>query len=169
MPFARSSAQSVFCVRVRASDGRQSWSAIWMTCAAQQASLNDRRSSRSGSCATPRRLVTPMFLTLDGKRSFRHYTMFVPEPSTNWRLAWLNLGCFDLILHAVTFPINNHGFSVVQEAVQHGAGEGAVVVEDFGPVFIRLVGGQQDGALFVTLADDLEEQVRAGFVDGQVA
>jgi hypothetical protein len=36
-------------------------------------------------------------------------------------------------------------------------------------VFIRLVGGQQDGALLVTLADDLEKQVRAGFVDGQVS
>jgi hypothetical protein len=79
--------------------------------------------------------------------------MFVPEPSTDWRLARLKLGCFDLILHAVTFPINNHGFSVVQEPVQHGAGQGAVVVEDFGPMFIRLVGGQQDGALLLTLAN----------------
>ena len=77
--------------------------------------------------------------------------------------------CLDLILHAVAFPLDDHGFSVVQEPVQHGAGEGAVVVEDFGPVFIGLVGGQQDGALLVTLADDLEEQIRAGFVDGQIA
>jgi hypothetical protein len=74
-----------------------------------------------------------------------------------------------LILHAVTFPVDYHGFSMVQEPVQNGAGQGAVVVEDFGPVFIRLVGGQQDGALLVTLADDLEKQVRAGFVDGQVS
>src|SRR5271170_7192197 len=91
------------------------------------------------------------------------------EPSTNWRLAWLNLGCFDLILHAVTLALDNHRFGVVQEPVQHGAGQGAVVVEDFGPMFIGLIRGQQDGALLVTLADDLEEQVRAGFVDGQVA
>ena len=47
---------------------------------------------------------------------------------------------------------------MVQEPVQHGAGQGAVVVEDFGPVLIGLVGGQQDGTLLVTLADDLEEQ-----------
>ena len=79
------------------------------------------------------------------------------------------LGCFDLILHAVALPFDDHGFGVVQQPVQHGAGQGAVVVEDFGPVFIRLVGRQQDGALLITLADDLEEQVRAGFVDGQVA
>ena len=57
----------------------------------------------------------------------------------------------------------------MQEPVQHGAGQGAVVVKDFGPVLVGLVGGQQDGALLVTLADDLEEQIRAGFVDGQLA
>ena len=59
------------------------------------------------------------------------------------------LGCFDLILHAVTLPLDGHGFGVIQEPVRHGAGKGAVVVEDFGPVFIRLVGAQQDGALLV--------------------
>jgi hypothetical protein len=42
---------------------------------------------------------------------------------------------------------------VVQEPVQHGGGRGAIVVKVFGPVFIGLVGGQQDGALLVTLAD----------------
>ena len=44
---------------------------------------------------------------------------------------------------------------MVRQPVQHGTGEGAVVVEDFGPVFLGLVGGQQDGPL-VTLADELE-------------
>jgi hypothetical protein len=54
------------------------------------------------------------------------------------------LRCFDLILHAVALPVDDHGFGVVQEPVQHGAGQGAVVVEDFGPVFIGLV-GRDDG------------------------
>jgi len=76
-------------------------------------------------------------------------------------------GFFDLILHAVALPFDDHGFSVVQESVEHGAGQGAVVVEDFGPAFIRLVGGQQDGSPLVTLADDLEEQICAGFVGRQ--
>jgi len=40
-------------------------------------------------------------------------------------------GRFDLILHAVTSAFDYHGFSVVQETVQHGAGQGAVAVEDF--------------------------------------
>jgi hypothetical protein len=50
------------------------------------------------------------------------------------------LRCFNLILHAVTLAFDYHGFGVVQEPVQDGAGQGAVVVEDFGPVLIGLVG-----------------------------
>ncbi len=67
-----------------------------------------------------------------------------------------NFGSFD-----------DDGFGVVQEPVQHGAGQGAVVVEDFGPVFVGLVGGQDDGAALVALADDLEEQVGAGLSMGR--
>lgn len=54
------------------------------------------------------------------------------------------LRCFDLVLHSVAPAFDDHGFGVVQEPVQHGAGQGAVVVEDFGPVFIGLV-GRDDG------------------------
>ena len=36
-------------------------------------------------------------------------------------------------------------------------------------MLVDLVGGEDDGATFVALADDLEEQVGAVFVDGQVA
>ena len=79
------------------------------------------------------------------------------------------LRCLDLVFHAITFAVNDHGFSVMQKPVQHGAGQRAVVVEDFGPVFIGLVGGQQDGALLIALADDLKEQVGADLVDGQIA
>jgi hypothetical protein len=66
------------------------------------------------------------------------------------------LGRFDLILHSVTFPLDDHRFSVVQEPVQHGAGQGAVVVEDFGPVFIGLVGRDDGRTGFILLAEDLE-------------
>jgi hypothetical protein len=58
---------------------------------------------------------------------------------------------------------------VVEEAVENGGGEGAVVVEDGGPVLEDLVGGQDDGPAFVALTDDLKEQVGAAFVDGQIA
>ena len=58
---------------------------------------------------------------------------------------------------------------MVQEAVEDGGGQGGVVVEERGPLFEGFVGGQDDGAAFVAGADDLEEQVGALLVDGQVA
>ena len=75
-------------------------------------------------------------------------------------------GFFDLILHPVTLAFDGDGFGVVQQAVQHGGGQRGVVVEDLGPVFIGLVGRHDGRAGLVPLAEDLEEQVRAGFIDG---
>ena len=45
----------------------------------------------------------------------------------------------------------------MQQTVEECRGEGAVVVEDLGPVFERSVRADDDGAAFVALADDLEE------------
>ena len=75
----------------------------------------------------------------------------------------------DAVFHAVAFAFDDDGFGVVEDAVEEGGGEGGVVVEDGGPVFEGLVGGQDDRAAFVALADDLEEQVGAALVDGQIA
>ena len=75
---------------------------------------------------------------------------------------------FDLIFHAIAPAFEDDRFGVVQQPVQYRAGESAVVVEDLGPVFIGLVGGQHDGTLLVSLADDLEEQVGADFINGSV-
>ena len=49
----------------------------------------------------------------------------------------------------------------MQEAVEDGDGDGRVV-EDLAPVSDPPVGGEDDGAVFVAAADDLEE-VRRGF------
>ena len=58
---------------------------------------------------------------------------------------------------------------MMEEAVEDGGCECGVVVEDFGPVFVGAIGGDDQSALFVSLADDLEQQVGSGFVDGQKA
>ena len=79
------------------------------------------------------------------------------------------LGCFDLILHPVTPAFDYYRFGVVQEPVQHGAGQGAVVVEDFRPVFIGLVGRDDGRSGLIPLAEDLEEQISADFIDWQIS
>ena len=62
----------------------------------------------------------------------------------------------DLIFHAVTFPLDNHGFRMMQKPVKDCRGEGAVVVEDFRPVFKGAVGSNNQSALLIAEADDLE-------------
>ncbi len=54
------------------------------------------------------------------------------------------LGRLDLIFHPVAFAFDDHRLSMVEEAVQHGAGQGRVIVEDLGPVFIGLIGREHD-------------------------
>lgn len=75
----------------------------------------------------------------------------------------------DLVFHAEAGAFDNDRLGVVEEAVQDGRGDGTVVVEDAGPLFERFIGGHHDGAAFIALANDLEQQVGAVLVDGQVA
>jgi len=49
-------------------------------------------------------------------------------------LAWL-------VLHPIAGAFNDDGFGMMQEAVEHRGGNGAVVVEDRGPLLEGLVGG----------------------------
>ena len=75
----------------------------------------------------------------------------------------------DLVLHAVTFPFDDDGLGMVQEAVEECGGQRAVVIEDLRPLFEHAIGGDDDGAALIALADDLEQQVCAGLVDRQIA
>ena len=81
--------------------------------------------------------------------------------------AWVASGV-DAVLHAVAFAFDDDGLGVVEDAVEDGRGQGAVIVEHRRPVLVDLVGGQHDGAAFVALADDLEQQVGPVLVDGQI-
>jgi len=42
----------------------------------------------------------------------------------------------DLVLHPVASSLNDHGFGVMREPIWHGAGEGAVIIEDFEPMLV---------------------------------
>ncbi len=78
-------------------------------------------------------------------------------------------GVIDLILHAVAFAFQYHGFGVVEEAIEYSGSDSGVVVEDFRPVFEDAIGGEENGAAFIAVADDLEQEVGAGFVERQIA
>ena len=73
-----------------------------------------------------------------------------------------------MVFHAEALALDDDGFCVVEEAIEDGGGNAAVVIEDGGPGFVRLVSRDDGGAAFVTLADDLEEQVGAGLVERKI-
>ena len=75
----------------------------------------------------------------------------------------------DLVFHAIAGAFDDDRLGMMEEPIQHGGGQRGVVVEDAGPLFERFVSGQHDGTALVALADNLEEQVGAMLVDGQVA
>ena len=74
-----------------------------------------------------------------------------------------------LFFHAVAFPLDDDDFGVVQQPVEDGRGECAVVVEDAGPVLEGPVRREDHGALLIAMADDLKKQIRSVLVDGQVS
>jgi hypothetical protein len=57
----------------------------------------------------------------------------------------------------------------MKEAVENRRSYRAVAIEDGGPLLEGFIGGKHDGAAFVALADDLEEQVGAALVDREIA
>jgi len=73
-----------------------------------------------------------------------------------------------LVFHPVAGAFDDDGFGVVEESVQNGRGDSAVVVENGGPLLEGFVGRQNDGTSFVALADDLKEMVSVVLVNGQV-
>ena len=65
--------------------------------------------------------------------------------------------------HAIARPIDNRCLGVVKQSVEQRRCQGAVVVEDLGPILECPIGGDDDRSLFISLADNLEEQVCAAF------
>ena len=55
---------------------------------------------------------------------------------------------------------------MVKEAIKDGGSDGAIAVKDRRPLFEGFVRGDDDGTAFVSLTDDLEEQVGSALIDG---
>lgn len=72
------------------------------------------------------------------------------------------------ILEPVGVALDGDDVGVVDEAVDHGGGDG-VVAEDLAPAAEWLVAGDDDGGPLVAGGDELEEQVRGFGLEGQVA
>jgi hypothetical protein len=73
------------------------------------------------------------------------------------------------VFHAITGAFNDHRLGMMKEAVEQGGGEGTVIVEDLGPLFESAIRGNDKRAAFIASTDDLEEQVHAVFIDGEIA
>ena len=56
----------------------------------------------------------------------------------------------------------------MKKSIEDGGGNGAIAVEDRGPLFEGFIRGNNDGTAFVSLADDLEKQVGSALIYGQV-
>ena len=74
-----------------------------------------------------------------------------------------------MIFHAEAFAFDNHRLGVMEQPIQDGRGQGAVIVEDLGPLLKGAVRGNNDRALLIAQRDDLEQQIGAGLVNGEVA
>lgn len=74
-------------------------------------------------------------------------------------------GLFD----SIAGSLDEDGLTVVEDSIQDGGGYCVVLVEDFRPVFVWFVGGDDGGGFFVAVTDDLEEEICSAFVDGQIA
>ncbi len=79
-----------------------------------------------------------------------------------FRLLWsLRGGVLPAALEPVAPAVHFQDVDVVGEPVQQGSGE-AFRAEDFRPLVEGEIGGYKDGSPLVALAEDLEEQLRAG-------
>jgi len=75
----------------------------------------------------------------------------------------------ELVFHAEAFAFDDHGVGVMQQSVQNGGRQRAVIIEDLGPLLEGAVRGDNDCPLLIAQRDDLEEQIGARLVDGEVA
>ena len=68
---------------------------------------------------------------------------------------------------AVSFDLDQR--PMMNQAINHGGSKGIVVVKNSSPVPEGPVGGHHNGATFIPVGDDLEEQFRPLLVHGQIA
>ena len=83
-------------------------------------------------------------------------------------IRYLGGGVLPAVLEAVAVAVHLQDVNVVGEPVKQSAGE-PLGAEHVGPLVEGQVGGDQDGAPFVALAEDLEEEFSPGGGQGDEA
>jgi len=74
-----------------------------------------------------------------------------------------------LVFHPKRLALDDDGFGPMKQAVEDRACDAGIVVKNFRPSLEGFVGRDDGGTTFVTLADDLEEQVGAHFIERKIA
>jgi hypothetical protein len=57
----------------------------------------------------------------------------------------------------------------MKETIEHGGGNGAIAVKDCRPLLEGFVGCDDDGAMLVALADDLEKQIGPALIYREIS
>src|SRR5262245_25556819 len=95
--------------------------------------------------------------------------MKIPHPRGSLRgLGGADEAGLELVLQAIGIAPDVEGDGVVEDAIQDRGGDDPVA-EDLAPAAEALVAGQDHRAALVAATDELEEQVGAWTVDGQIA
>ena len=93
---------------------------------------------------------------------------FRSESGVDRIIRYLGGGALPAVLETVAVAVHLQDVNVVGEPVKQSAGE-PLGAEHVGPLVEGQVGGDQDGAPFVALAEDLEEEFRTGGGEGDEA
>ena len=75
----------------------------------------------------------------------------------------------ELVFHPEALAFDDDGVGMMQQPIENCRGQGAVVVEDRGPLLEGAVRGNDQRPLFIAEADHLEEQIGTHLVDREIA
>src|SRR5215813_13307226 len=75
----------------------------------------------------------------------------------------------ELVFHPEALTFDNDRVGMMQQPIQDCGGQGAVMIEDRGPLLEGAVRGEDHRPLFIAKADHLEEQISARLVYREIA
>jgi len=74
-----------------------------------------------------------------------------------------------LILGPIARPVDRDDMAVMQEPIQHRAGDHVVATEDGAPLLEGLIAGEDDRAVLIESTDELKEEIGTTCIHGKIA